>query len=73
MIDDNPVKKGMSMPGSNLKIKDSTALYKEKIAVCLTAMSMENEEKVMEEHAGFISSGGQFLPISSCSEKNFLK
>ena len=73
VIDDNPVKKNMSMPGSNLKIKDSGALYKEKIAVCLTAMSMENEEKVMEEHAGFISFGGQFFPVSSCSERNFLK
>jgi hypothetical protein len=72
VIDDSLSRHGMSMPGSNLIIKESTALYDENIAVCLTSMSMENEKAIIQNHPKFISDGGQFHSISSCSERFLL-
>lgn len=63
VVDDNPHKKGMYMPGSRLPIYGSRALLEKDIKLCLLTLSPSSEKKVMETHQGFISKGGTFRSI----------
>ena len=58
------------MPGNGLPIYSSDKIISEKIDVCFTAMSYENEQKVREKNQGFIIDGGQLVPISPNAEQN---
>ena len=70
LIDDDRNKKGLFMPGSGLPIYSSDKIISEKIDVCFTAMSYENEQKVRKKNQGFIIDGGQLVSISPNAEQN---
>jgi len=67
VIDDNPNKIGLCMPGSALPILPSTILNDGKIDLCLLALNPASEAKVTATHHGYIAKGGKFRSIFSRS------
>lgn len=61
VIDDNPQKVGMHMPGSGLPIVPSAQLKKLGIRYCLSTLSPESEAKVRKNIPHFFENGGIFL------------
>jgi len=62
VIDDNPNKQSLLMPGSKLPIKGSEVLGKQ-IDVCLLALSPESERKVISAKSHYTTNGGEFRSI----------
>lgn len=69
VIDDDPHKQGLSMPGSRLHIRQSSALKLGGIKLCLLSLSPESEAKVVSHNQAFIDEGGAFLSIYPDSER----
>lgn len=63
IVDDNPNKKGLYMPGSGLQIRGSEHLIKEDIRLCLLGVNPNIEEKVISNNKAFVGQGGIFLSI----------
>lgn len=63
VIDDDPNKQGLFMPGSKLPIKDSTSLHAGRFRVCLLTCNPWNNDKVKLNHASFTERGGKFVSI----------
>ncbi|HZX48801.1 MAG TPA: class I SAM-dependent methyltransferase [Nitrospirota bacterium] len=72
VVDDNPKKQGLLMPGSLLPIRGSKALIEEGIKLCLLTVAPESEEKVIQRNRDFIEKGGMFASIFPAS-KNALR
>jgi len=68
VIDDNPHKQGLFMPGSRLKICGSAALLEENVKLCLLGFSPEKEDKVIEKNQKFSQAGGVFASIFPASK-----
>lgn len=62
VIDDNPHKAGMYMPGSKLPILPSSVLQDRGIKVCISTLSPESEQKVRLKHSSYFDEGGIFIP-----------
>ncbi len=58
VVDDNPHKQGLHMPGSRLPITASSALLDHEIDLCLMTVRPEIEEAVMRKNHQFLSRGG---------------
>jgi C-methyltransferase C-terminal domain/Putative zinc binding domain/Methyltransferase domain len=67
IIDDNPHKRGMYMPGSRLPIVGSSALIEEDITLCLLSLNPIGEENVIAKNAAFVERGGVFASIFPAS------
>jgi hypothetical protein len=63
IVDDNPHKQGLALPGSRLPIAGSRALMEQGIRLCLLSLSPEIEDKVIEKNRAFLESGGIFASI----------
>jgi hypothetical protein len=63
VVDDNPHKQGLFMPGARLPIFPSKALAENNIALCLLSSNPLNEEKILANNLGFVAKGGRFLSI----------
>ena len=63
VVDDDPNKRGLRMPGSGLPILGSAALEERRAALCLLGVSPESEEKVMAGLRAFEKRGGEFASI----------
>jgi hypothetical protein len=63
VVDDNPHKRGLLMPGSRLPIRESGALTGERIDLCLLGINPLSEEKVIARNQGFVEQGGRFASI----------
>jgi hypothetical protein len=72
VVDDNPTKQGLYMPGSRLPIKSSAALLSENIRVCLLSVNPIAEERVIARNQAFMDSGGRFASIFASSDRYFL-
>ena len=66
VIDDNPNKRGLFMPGSRLPIVGSDVLQSGEIALCLLSLNPIGEQKVMEKNGAF-SQRGTFASIFPAS------
>ena len=73
VIDDNPHKDGMLLPGSFLPIKSSSALLTDGIHVCMLSLNPESEDKVIQKNAKFAVAGGNFLSIFPSSARYFAR
>jgi hypothetical protein len=69
IIDDNPHKRGLYMPGSRLLIAGSSVLLDEPITLCLLSLNPIGEEKVIEKNAAFVERGGTFASIFPASAR----
>lgn len=67
VIDDNPNKQKLFMPGSGLPIIDSRCLDEGKIGLCLLTLNPESEQKVLKAKASYLDHGGKFRSIFSAS------
>lgn len=67
VIDDNPYKRALLMPGSRLSIRGSADLDARKIDFCLLSLSPESEQKVRAKNQPFLDRGGQFFSIFALS------
>jgi hypothetical protein len=67
VIDDNPHKRGLYMPGSRLPIVGSSALVERHISLCLLSLNPIGEEKVLAAHGRFVANGGTFASIFPAS------
>ena len=69
VIDDNPYKQRLLMPGSRLAIRGSSALETGAIDLCLLSLNPESEQRVLAKNQSFLERGGQFLSIFARSPK----
>lgn len=63
VVDDDPNKRGLLMPGSRLPILESSALCEKGVKLCLLNLSPESEAKVVKNNAPFLEQGGKFVSI----------
>lgn len=62
VIDDNPKKAGLRMPGSHLPIVPSSELAARNIRTCISTLSPESEIRVRQKFADYFKIGGRFIP-----------
>ena len=67
IVDDNPRKRGLFMPGSKLPIVGSPALIERGITLCLLSLNPIGQEKVIANNAAFVERGGTFASIFPAS------
>lgn len=67
VVDDNPRKQGLRMPGSKLPVLGSSVLTDKKIDLCLLSLSPESEQKVLAKKQDYIAAGGRFASIFALS------
>jgi len=72
VVDDNPNKKGLYMPGSKLPIYGSDALIDNEISLCLLSLSPDSEKKVIANNQLYLSGGGEFRSIFPSADKNIM-
>lgn len=65
VIDDNPHKQGLAMPGSGLPIVDSSHLPETDL--CMLSLSPESEQKVLARQQAYVQYGGRFFSIFALS------
>ena len=63
VVDDNPNKRGLFMPGSRLPIVGSSELLASGIGLAVLCLSPEAEDKVIARNAAFVQAGGRFASI----------
>ena len=67
VVDDDPHKQGLLMPGSRLPIMGSSVLAEREINLCLLSLSPESEQKVLAKKQDYVTRGGQFASIFALS------
>jgi hypothetical protein len=64
VVDDNPNKRGLFMPGSRLPIVGSDVLHASPdVTLCLLGLNPLSEQKVMDRQAAFTARGGVFKSV----------
>ena len=63
VVDDDPHKSDLYMPGSLLPIVHSQKLYEAKIDICFMGLSSAAEKKVMNKHSVFLDKKGEFRSL----------
>ena len=63
VIDDDPHKQNLFMPGSGVPIKNSDALLTEGVTLCLLSLNPLSADRVVEKNPSFIAQGGIFASI----------
>lgn len=69
VVDDDPNKEGLYMPGSGLGIRPSDALVKENIGLCLLGLRPDVEDKIINKNRRYVERGGSFASIFPASKK----
>lgn len=70
VADDTPEKQGLFLPGARLPILPSEELARRKVRLCLLALSIGNEDRVIARNADFTAAGGRFLSIFAASTRS---
>jgi len=72
VVDDNPRKQGLLMPGSRIPIRAAAALEDDNVSLCLLSVNPEVEEKVIERNRAFLDRGGRFASIFMTSNRRLI-
>lgn len=67
VVDDDPNKRGLYMPGSHLPILESSKLLEENIKLCLLTLAPSSEAKVIQKNQAYLEQGGSFFSIFPAS------
>lgn len=70
VADDTPQKIGKYLPGARLPILPSAALAERGIKLCLLALSISSEDKVIERNSAVTAAGGTFASILRASPRS---
>jgi hypothetical protein len=70
VADDTPQKIGKYLPGARLPILPSAALAERGIRLCLLALSISSEDKVIERNGAVTAAGGKFVSILRASPRS---
>ena len=70
VADDTPQKQGLFLPGARLPIVPSTRLVEDGISLAILALSIGNEDRVIERNAAFANAGGAFTSIFAASPRS---
>ena len=63
VLDADPNKQGLYMPGSSVPIRPVTDLLEQHVLLCLLGVNPANQAKVLEKNGPFLRLGGEFLSI----------
>ena len=69
VIDDNPNKKDLYMPGSLIPIFPSDRLIEREIKLCMLSVSPLNEEKIFVNNPQYVEAGGNFVSVFPASSR----
>lgn len=72
VIDDDPRRDGLFMPGSRIPIVGSEALRTRGIGLCLLGVNPLVEDRVVTRHRAFLDGGGTFRSIFPASRRSLL-
>ncbi len=70
VADDTPQKQGLYLPGARLPIVPSGRMLEDGITLALLALSIGNEDRVIERNAAFTHAGGTFASIFAASPRS---
>jgi len=70
IVDDNPNKQGLFMPGSGLPIVGSDWLEKHEVRLCLLGLNPESEHRVLQAKRDYLLRGGRFISVFSASKQS---
>lgn len=70
VADDTPEKQGKFLPGARLPIVPSSELATQKVKMCLLALSINNEDRVIARNSDFLRQGGEFRSIFRASPRS---
>ena len=70
VADDTPQKQGRFLPGARLPILPSQELVRRRVPLCLLALSIGNEDRVIARNAAFTEAGGAFRSIFAASRRS---
>lgn len=73
VIDDDPRKQGLLIPGSQLPIRPSSVLAGGEIRTCLLGVKPEDEVRVVARNEVLVKAGGRFLSIFPLSPQFLLR
>lgn len=73
VADDTPQKQGLFLPGPKLPIVPSQRLIDDKISLALLALSIGNEDRVIERNQAFVACGGVFASVFAASPRSIRK
>jgi hypothetical protein len=70
VVDDDPNKQGLLMPGSRLTIRGSSALVEEGIRLCLLGVNPQIEDLLVQKQKRFFEHGGALASIFFASKRS---
>jgi hypothetical protein len=71
VIDENPHKQGLYMPGSRLPIAGPEALRERGVTLCLLAVQHAAAQSIVQRYANWVQQGGRFASIFAGSPLQF--
>jgi hypothetical protein len=70
VVDDTEHKQGLYLPGTSLLIRPSEFLKNENISLCILSLSVEYEDRIVNNNQQFVDKGGVFLSAFSMQENS---
>ncbi|WP_316207211.1 MULTISPECIES: methyltransferase domain-containing protein [unclassified Bradyrhizobium] len=70
VADDTPQKIGKYLPGARMPILPSAALAERGVKLCLLALSVSSEDRVIERNSAVTAAGGKFASILRASPRS---
>lgn len=73
VVDDDPRKRGLFMPGSRLPIRGAASLLENGVRLCLLSVHPDAEEHILRRNREFLQRGGRFASIFTASPRALIR